>query len=308
MTLLDLYPRNPYRPVDWRWRLAGLVRSGSIPRRRPQDPWVRQAIRFQDRLEAVRLRRRHALTLASIEAAHEIRNSPDTWVRFEIETRVLAHQQFEVIASRCNLTRDVVETYERLFFAVTDKLDAQDYIAFVIDPTASRYRGAPSEEVVVKMLSYQHGPNAADEILTYLRRRDRGTASIQPGEIMPGFDRWIQLALDVASQPMTETNLLHSLRLFLLLDHLDDVAATRTAGAEIHPVTVPSSFISSLQVSENGPVTAREEAESTVVFDGMGKRVVKSDLDEVTNPGLLHSACAPTDDLDMRQALDRRVG
>lgn len=58
---VELHPRNPCRPPDWRWRMATLLREEGLPPRpapRRADPWVRRAMRHMDRLDAPRPRRR----------------------------------------------------------------------------------------------------------------------------------------------------------------------------------------------------------------------------------------------------------
>src|SRR4051812_45277479 len=47
-----IHPASPRRAIDWRWRAATCLRDGLIPFHSGWvDPWIEQAIAFQDALD-----------------------------------------------------------------------------------------------------------------------------------------------------------------------------------------------------------------------------------------------------------------
>src|SRR5208282_5310715 len=123
---------SPFRPPDWRWRLARLSLEEKLPRR-PQlrDRWVRRCAKFM-RADRVRSRscrpRRRASSDAILSDAARIRFASDPLIAAELEAWILAASHPEFIAERCNLSVEVVAAYEAVFFDVRPYLDATGYI------------------------------------------------------------------------------------------------------------------------------------------------------------------------------------
>ena len=121
--LLDVVPENPFRPLDWRWRLArALAARGARPRRRWADPWVERALRY------ARLARRlggpshpdlHALD-PELAAALALHTAPAGHLRLDLETRMVAGQDDATIAARTGLPQGVVAAYASVCYEARD--------------------------------------------------------------------------------------------------------------------------------------------------------------------------------------------
>ena len=69
---MDFLPDCPTRALDWRWRLAGEIRSRRLPRRAARrDPWVIQAVRFQGYLDGGR-RPPRSIEFTALREAHRL--------------------------------------------------------------------------------------------------------------------------------------------------------------------------------------------------------------------------------------------
>jgi hypothetical protein len=193
---LEFHPDNPLRDVAWRFQLASVLVRDEVPVRRWRryDTWVRAAA-YSLRARDVPRNLRH--DVAAVSSAHRVWSDSSMRLRHEFEIRILAGQANDEIASRCGLGRRVVEAYERLFFAVTERLDQIDYIACVIDPTASVWVGAAPVEVVLKKLAYGYGPVVADALVGYLD----GQA---PAGTDPDLDRGLRRLIAVLMLPVNE--------------------------------------------------------------------------------------------------------
>jgi len=111
---------DPFRPLDWRWRLAAQLACGAIPRRRITDPAILSAAAFQkppdkrsrgDRAKRVRQDQQ------AITAAVEL-SQLDGLPRWGVETWLLAGEEDAVIASRLGCCTEGVCWFEKLFFNV----------------------------------------------------------------------------------------------------------------------------------------------------------------------------------------------
>jgi hypothetical protein len=231
--MMDHHPRSPFRPVDNRWRLANfVVDSGNRPPRYWLDPWTYRALKY--------IRRRHQLTTkrgrhrgrwtAAIKAAVALHNGPPDGPRLVVEARLLAGQNFAMIATLCGLTPDTVEAFEKLFFAVSDCLVAKDYITFHAIGFQG-YHVARDGPSVIKLLAFTAGPVVLDAILQlkgYIHR---------PGEpLSPSQKGSLNLMLDVLSLPITPENNIAILRLFLLDQWIESMRPGPTLGAVLRPL------------------------------------------------------------------------
>ena len=113
---------SPFRPVDWRWRLAQRPLKEKL-RGRPEtrDPWVRRCAKFM-RAECVRSQscrpRRRASSDPILSDAARVRFATDPLVAAELDAWVLAASHPEFIAERCGLNVEVVAAYEAVFFLI----------------------------------------------------------------------------------------------------------------------------------------------------------------------------------------------
>lgn len=176
--MVDCHPRSPFRPPDWRWQLASILRQeGQQPSRRLNDPHVHAAMKFQEayencssRSEKMMLAFRHP----ALHDAHSLKFKPsDDFQREEVEARILARQNNDEISAVTDFDPSAVEWYERLFFHVRDRLDKPSYVIHrVIGPGI---HGSPSERDVGlwwKLIGYRCGPVVL-ESMVYLVREYR---------------------------------------------------------------------------------------------------------------------------------------
>lgn len=120
-TFTQIELHNPLRRPDWRFRRALFLHRHSRPCS-SEDNGVQRAVEF---LEATR----RSSTNASLDilAALQLRNSSGP-LRWQLESRLLAGQHSHAAAKEMGLSEDVIETYEKLFYNVLDRLSIRQYI------------------------------------------------------------------------------------------------------------------------------------------------------------------------------------
>ncbi len=163
MSALNLRTEAPFRPVDWRWEKARLMRED--PRtasllRHQDDDWTRKAKRFQELYEACRDDYDRLLLVRKWPAlveAHDLRFKEDEkrLMRFEVEARLLASDPIERIAEKVGTAPAVVIWYEKVFFNVLDKLANTAYISHcVMGESAQAGMTERDYDVLWKMMGY----------------------------------------------------------------------------------------------------------------------------------------------------------
>src|SRR5271157_3617153 len=161
---------SPFRPPDWRWRLARLSLEEKLPRR-PQlrDLWVRRCAKFMraDRVRSRSCRPRRGLSSDHIlSEAARIRFASDPLIAAELEAWILTGNHPELIAERCGLTVEAVEAYEVVFFDVRPHLQATSYILHRTIGPPIRYGFALDDlGSLWKFCAYMRGPHALDVLL-----------------------------------------------------------------------------------------------------------------------------------------------
>jgi hypothetical protein len=229
LTLLYCGPESPFRPLDWRWQVAGYFhRRGRRPGPTWADPWLLRAWHY---LHA--LRRAGAPELippdqrdSALVAACALHSGAEPDRRLAVEARLLAGMSDAAIARRTGLPDEVIAAYEALFFDVRVRLDAPDHIAFrVIGPTL--YDGSALDPALaVKHLSYHGGPIVADALLALVAASAPHAAD--PGDsppINPGLACRLRLALAVKTAPHDPRTLLKLMRLDARMRELEHRAA-----------------------------------------------------------------------------------
>ena len=225
-TLLGLQPGCPARPLDWRWQLATrLVASRGRMRRKWIDGWVRRTMRFVRACT-----RRDASGKASrarpdpaIARACELRAGAPR-LRFEVEARLLAGENYQVIADRCGLASDTVEGYEQMFYAVVDRLGARDHVVFMALP-GLHADGGPDVETVVKALGYNYGPLVLDLCLYVFGYRTAPAGSEPSGDLV----RLVQRVVALKQVAVKDSTSRFILKLGALKDRLDRLELDRSA-------------------------------------------------------------------------------
>jgi hypothetical protein len=116
--VLDLGANSPFRPADWRAHRARMTD------RRRVDADVRRIRRFLRADENPA----YDADLAKAFAIHRDRSL----LQVEIDARILADQLLTTIAVRTSLPVQVIQAYERTFFDVRPRLQADAYIRHTV--------------------------------------------------------------------------------------------------------------------------------------------------------------------------------
>lgn len=140
MSAFNLRIEAPFRPVDWRWEKARLMRedpqTASLLRHQ-DDEWTIKAKKFQEKYKDVNddydrlllLRRWPALSEA---ADIRFRDDEKRLVRYEIEARLLASEPFERIAEKVGASVESIIWYEKVFFNVLDRLHNEGWVCHCV--------------------------------------------------------------------------------------------------------------------------------------------------------------------------------
>jgi len=166
--LLDFLPENPFRPLDWRWRLArALATRGGRPRRRWSDPWVRRALKYARALRRLGSPIHPKLVRLDpdLAAALALRSAPAGPFRLALELRLIAGQDDATIAARTGLPVGVVAAYAATCYEARDLRPHPDALLFgVLGPGCFDGTGVTAEDLL-KALAYHGGSLVADALL-----------------------------------------------------------------------------------------------------------------------------------------------
>jgi len=166
--LLDFVPENPFRPLDWRRRLArALASRGGRPRRRWSDPWVLRALVYARVARRIGSPLHPKLTRSDpdLAAALALHAAPAGPSRLALEVRLIAGQDDATIAARTGLPSGVVSAYAAICYEARDLRPHPDALLFgVLSPGAFDGTGGTAEDVL-KALVYHGGPVVADALL-----------------------------------------------------------------------------------------------------------------------------------------------
>lgn len=179
--MLNLRKESPFRPPDWRWQKAKLLREQNrrVTRRR-DDEWIATARTFQT--EAARCRNDwDLLELAErypalVDARSMYEQDGSQAFRWELEARLLSRDSADRIAHRLAISTDVVRAYEALFFNVQDRIDNRGYIVHAV-LGRSIHAGLSERQfdLLWKMFGYFGGPPVLDVVVDTFA--DSGPAS-----------------------------------------------------------------------------------------------------------------------------------
>jgi len=125
----------PFRPVDWRWKLAQRALVEKMPRRAELlDSWVhriKKHLRSRHEVTKSRVSKRTSYDpiLAEVSA---LRFAADPLIGGELEALILTGEPRPVVAEISGLDEPVVEAFEQCFFDVRPKLEAWSYIIHIV--------------------------------------------------------------------------------------------------------------------------------------------------------------------------------
>jgi hypothetical protein len=160
---VDVDINDPFRPLDWRFRRATqVVADGGRISPYRHDPETTVLIKF---LREEKRRENRSASRAASEwwPLHEVRAlAAEGGLKCaEVQALILAGLDDEAIAQRCGLAPGVVDWYEALFFHVTDRLDARDWVVYTAIG-GSPLTGYPDVASIWKAFGFFHGVRGLD--------------------------------------------------------------------------------------------------------------------------------------------------
>jgi hypothetical protein len=228
----ECWPESPFRSFDWRWRLASVIHDKTLPLRwRRRDPWLRAVGKYLDRLDAPR--RHLPRQLAAIEEAHRIWSCGDPRNRLELEIRLLSGQSYADVARYCGIDAAIVEAYERVFYNVTDSLEAVAYMTRILDPSLSVLYGTPDLDTVARLVAHRLGPAVVEHLLAYMGLRS--SAGLDPG-----LDRALRRLLTILRVPLGETTASGWFRLNAIISRHESQVKGESAAPVFTPIVITS--------------------------------------------------------------------
>jgi hypothetical protein len=241
MTLIDINPRNPFRPPDWRWKRALCLFDERMTLHGRDDHWTRSAIRLVERLDAGSTPpgRRRTATDGVLDDAHALKFSDDPRCRWEAEARILAGQEPAAIAACLGVLQDTIVAFEALFYDIGDRLDAVDHlVAFAFGHDL--YNGIAQDDLgsIVKIFGYNAGSAAVDALV---RRWDWPSASrLAPLPVaeLAAMQRSVDLLVAALGLSADGSDARTFKKLNRLAKDLNRSAAARSIGPVSTPVAV----------------------------------------------------------------------
>jgi hypothetical protein len=198
---------SPFRPLDWRWRLAAVVK----PRRVPAfDSTIQLTARYlvcQSAGESGSTENTEEFN--GLESALGLMKGVST-LRTVVEANILARRTDDQVAAKTGIELKTVQWYEALFFNVRDRLHASDWIV------ATAIGNDRTPAAVLKRFAYFAGPHVLDAVQPYL-------VGIGTRAIDPALDAAIRNAVDVELLP--EDNRTRRLlpRLMVMVQQLEQI-------------------------------------------------------------------------------------
>lgn len=180
--MFQLHPSNPFRPVNWRWERARLMREAKLRNsKRFSDPWVQQACKFQKGLTKCKDDvDRYVLMeeFPDLYSAYLIYQRGDEQerhpMRYVVEARMLANQTHEEIAQLLGVAETTIDAYSNLFFDVTNKLANIDYVmTCIIGPSVHAGLSDRDYDLLWKLYGYIYGPVALNAFIHMTTKRYR---------------------------------------------------------------------------------------------------------------------------------------
>ena len=176
---------DPFRPVWWRWQRAQSLAGGDKPISRKMDdsPTCRTAKFLQRRARCKTDQQRAALAdkFADIAIAQQIYERGRE-VRWLIEAQLLAGVTAAQVAKSSGTSEAAVNTYEQLFFHVSDRLDAHGYIATTVFGRKLLYREwtLDDKDVLLKWFAFMGGPVALAAVTPFVLRPEMHLEALSP--------------------------------------------------------------------------------------------------------------------------------
>lgn len=193
---------SPFRGPVWRWEFAEAIINRQSCVGPADDRQVQTAVAYRRRLDE------HATPRSRgggrVGAAHRLYTAADSQ-RWEIEARLLAGESDERIAEVTGTSPEVVATYESLFFAVRERLDATMWI--LLNALSGPHAMAPcvaEDGLILRWLGWTGGSQVVDILTADMHGRDEPQVD---GRHELARTLWLLGKLQVTPESDTETTL-----------------------------------------------------------------------------------------------------
>jgi hypothetical protein len=172
--MIQFHALNPFRPVNWRWERARLMREKKIRiSRDPDDRWIQAAYKFQAKLSKCKddvdrweLMERYPAIYAAYLIFSRGGGEERHPLRYAVEARLLAKQTPEQIGTMAGVDPTVIALYERVFFNVNEKLINPDYVmTCVLGPSVHAGLSDRDYDLLWKLFGYLYGPAVLDSFI-----------------------------------------------------------------------------------------------------------------------------------------------
>lgn len=185
-----LRPSGPFRPPDYRSRLAALIAT---------EPDQRLAARLctwaDERTNALVKLQGSLRTEHPLAKARELRNGKQPFLLAEVESRLLAGQSSTDIAAVTGLDAETVEYFHDAFYCVRDRLANGGYIRHSVlgTPPEGDPDNPPLE--LLRFYGYFSGPFVLEQVLTVYKEIRDGTSLPPPTSAREWFDLAVRLSV-----------------------------------------------------------------------------------------------------------------
>jgi hypothetical protein len=107
-------------------------------------------------------------------AAYEVYYTGAESFRIELDSRILAAEEYRQIAQKLCLAPAAIKWYERVFYNVLDRLDAPSFIVRnCLGGNVHELRGEDDLGVLIRLVGYRLGTAVLDDVLYGFSRRER---------------------------------------------------------------------------------------------------------------------------------------
>lgn len=200
-------PCSPVPPVDHRSRRAAAIAADDCKNCHEDDRLTLDTAAFL-RAQAAVTSEEALLRLRTdypdIYGANQLAHGPPRLV-LELQGRLLAGQTAAQIAEIMGLQAAEVETYTALYYDVPERLDASIYICR--QAIGLELEGSPSQELLVLICAWRHGPHALDAWLDFLdRQHDPSLPRPPEGSLAWRNDLAIELLIGVQQMKVDSKN------------------------------------------------------------------------------------------------------
>lgn len=189
--LIHLKSDSPLRPPDWRWKKVVVYKDArrAFPRSH-SDSVLSKVFQFHTALEGCADDEFAHLDLLeeypNLTEAHLVYSDDgSSSSKWELEARLLAKESYEEISNKMCISKETVDTYEKVFFNIADRLTNRSWIInCVIGRSIHVGLSERDYDLLWKMYALFGGPFMLDVAINRLGLREQRAESLEQAESM----------------------------------------------------------------------------------------------------------------------------